>query len=339
MDVDFFGDVSDDIFNDPSLLQYTQPTNTANSTYNHSHTNAQNQNPNSHNAPNLSHLNLDHSNNTSNTDSNSRKRKYNQLNTITNHYQYASNNTTTPSKRQRVDGYSQSTSNAINKTPNRFFQQNSTSNTQMTHNSHSYGQSNPSNISNVNNHSNALNVSNSHGPNSYGHSNHSNHSNTSNLSNSTKFHNATNNFVDRAQSPPLINVPECSHKLPSVQRTVRKRNKNFGRRFWVCDQTPSCTAFLWDDDWKREQNMKRRRQQREGINAHSILMNKKLTLCTELICVDPEPLVEVAIHPPEQVFVDVIKQCRNATWNPETRKWCIPLDQVLNVLIFSMIFH
>ena len=67
--------------------------------------------------------------------------------------------------------------------------------------------------------------------------------------------------------------------------------------------------------------------EREGINVHQMMMTRPLTLATELLCIDPIPLVEVAIHPPEPPFVAAVKRCTNAAWNSVKRRWCVPLGE------------
>ena len=84
-------------------------------------------------------------------------------------------------------------------------------------------------------------------------------------------------------------APDCNHKLPMIKKITRKNNANHGRAFWVCSQSQQnqCRSFLWDNEWKRTQ------KRQHGKNAFAQMMTKKFVLSTELICVDPMPLVEV----------------------------------------------
>jgi len=153
-------------------------------------------------------------------------------------------------------------------------------------------------------------------------------------------HNQTNdaaytyqfNASDYSASATTEIAPECNHKLPMVKRTVRKNNANFGRAFWTCAQSSNqCKAFKWDDQFQRELKIMHKKNSASTSDKNNgfTLANylKRFVISTELMCVDPLPLVEVTVHPPQPPFIDAIKACKNASWNDDKKKWIIPLSE------------
>jgi len=275
MSVDLFGDVSDDIFNDPSLLQYTNTAPTSTRSNTHPPPTAHAFNPNTWNQRR-----------TQSTTSNPRKRTFNDFHSGSNHQTFQTFQTfQTGSKSQsnvQPSFKRQRTASNPSNTPNRLFAR-----------------------SNV--HQSAPNNTNHHNPSP-------STLNTLRTSNTLK---TTTPRRSQISGDSML-APECSHKLPMIQRVVQKRNKNFGRKFWGCYQSPSCSAFFWDDDWRRDQRSQRGR---------AVDNKKMVTVLTEILCVEPEPLGEVAVNPPDSPFVVAIKESRGASWSASKRKWTVPLDQ------------